>query len=686
MPSVTGLEQESICGPVGNFSSGPVSFLRMHPLQTFFVERALIIAIVFFFVSVHPANAQHWQRLGPPGGNVISLAAAEDGTVYLGTPDGHVFVSSDLGDHWQLRGRVGTRFDGVVQKIIADKENPARLLAAIWYLDSTQGGGVFESLDGARHWSLTGLSGEPVRVLENSESDPHVWLAGTRTGIFRSRDGARTWESITPAGNTELQKIDSLAVDPSNPQIIYAGTYHLPWKTSDGGKSWSSIASGMIDDSDIMSLRIDAKDRRRIFSSACSGIYRSDDAGLSWTKLQGIPYASRRTQQIVQDSGDPRTLYAATTQGLWRSTDSGESWNRITPRETVANAVLVLPASGKNRLLVGTESQGVLRSDDAATSFASSNEGFLHHVITSLAADPRDPSHLLVLLTDASGKLMETRDAGASWSELPAPVPSKTPSQVFSSSSGWWVAVAEGGLARRDFGDGSWSAVKFRETIRGATARKRAGRPGRTQSSPRSKIVLPRVASLLQSSEKIIVVSHDGIWMAGRDHSEITRVPAEGLPRAVKYLSPASQNSFYAVADGSLWSGCFDALNWKQLPAPQNAGAILWIVENATTEVPVRVLGTQRGVFLAASGGGWHLLSNGLPAIPSLPVVISATHWLIAMSNGGTYQSGDFGESWQRMNTDAEPGRVTLVIPAEENSFFVASQSEGILRFSQSWR
>ena len=88
----------------------------------------------------------------------------------------------------------------------------------------------------------------------------------------------------------------------STPEIIYVGTYHLPWKTLDGGKTWSSIASGMIDDSDVMSLHIDAKNPRRIFSSACSGIYRSDDAGLSWTKLQGIPYASRRTQQIVQDT------------------------------------------------------------------------------------------------------------------------------------------------------------------------------------------------------------------------------------------------------------------------------------------------------------------------------------------------------------------------------------------------
>jgi photosystem II stability/assembly factor-like uncharacterized protein len=206
MSGVTGLAEKLISGPDGNFSSGPVSFQRMRLLPPCFAQPALLVAILFS--CLHPAQAQNWNRLGPPGGNVISLAASSDGTVYLGTPDGHVFASTDRGEHWQLRGRAGTRLDGVVQRILADKENPARLLAAVWYQDPAQGGGIFESLDGARHWSLAGLSGEAVRALEHSESDPSVWVAGTRRGVFRSRDGARTWESITPAGNAELQSID----------------------------------------------------------------------------------------------------------------------------------------------------------------------------------------------------------------------------------------------------------------------------------------------------------------------------------------------------------------------------------------------------------------------------------------------------------------------------------------------
>ena len=628
-----------------------------------------------------------------------------------------VFASADHGEHWQIRGRAGSRLDGVVQKIVPDSENPARLLAAVWYQDSAKGGGVFESFDGARHWTPSGFTGKAVRALENSESDPRVWFAGTaRDGVFRSLDGAHTWQRITSADNSELQSIDSLAVDPSNPQIVYVGTFHLPWKTLDGGKTWTSIASGMIDDSDIMSLRIDTRQPRRIFSSACSGIYRSDDAGGSWTKLQGIPYASRRTQQIVQDHGDPHVLYAATTQGLWRSADSGENWNRITNRETAVNGVLVLPLPGKTRLLIATEADGVMRSDGGASSFTGSNQGFLHRVIDSLAADPHDSSHLLARLEGSSSKLMETYDAGASWTALP-PVQSdatqsKTPLHLYSSTSGWWVSFAEGGLAHRDFPANIWTSVnlpepsreqlrkksrrelsekyrdKFRETTPAPSSSHTAvvshatSRCSRTRSAPRTKIIWPPVTALLEFSHKLLAATDDGIWMADRHQTNFTRVQAKDLPRQVTYLSPASGNSLYAIADGLLWTGDLDASSWKQIPAPQDGGQILWIAEIANAGTAVRLAGTERGVFRASSGADWHLLSNGLPAISSQPISISRGRWLVAMSNGGSYLSVDFGKSWDRGDTDSEQGRVTAVLPTGENSFFIASQSEGLLRLT----
>ena len=339
------------------------------------------IGILLIVGSSASAVAQTWSRLGPEGGMVISLGAS-GAALYLGTADGHVFASEDGANTWEPRGRVGTRTDAVVTRLVVDARDKKRVFAAVWYQAPGAGGGVFQSEDEGRSWRLAGLEDEAVRALEIAPSQPAVLIAGTRSGVFRSRDGGTKWERISPPGDAELRNVDSLAIDPENPEIIYAGTYHLPWKTTDGGATWKPIPSGLIDDSDIMSLRIDTTNPQRVYLSACSGIYRSENQGAQWTKLQGIPYTARRTQVIVQDPGSPKLLYAGTTEGLWVTRDGGESWKQTTPTDWVVNAIVVLAAGGgrPGRVAIGTE-QGIRVSDDAGESFEPANRGFAHAVV-----------------------------------------------------------------------------------------------------------------------------------------------------------------------------------------------------------------------------------------------------------------------------------------------------------------
>src|SRR5256885_2129901 len=395
--------------------------------------RVLRVCGAIFFVLlavVVRSNGQTWERLGPAGGNVISLVVAADGAVYIGTPDGHVFASRDRGEHWQLRGRAGdssdgrfeSHLDGVVQRIVADKMRPERLLAAVWFQDPAQGGGVFESTDGARHWKLIGLGKEAVRALERSDSDPRVWVAGTRTGTYRSTDDAHTW------------------------------------------------------------------------------------------------------QRIVQDPKDARILYAATTQGLWQTTDSGANWKRVTPRETVASAVVVLTAGNSTRILAGTEAQGILRSDDGASSFHDSNGGFSHRVIASIAAAPRDPSHFLARLEDSRGELFESRDGGTSWTKFSTAGLTKPVAELYGSSSGWGMSFADGGLAQFDSAKGKWRSVLFGEAaLHIPPAFGRAGARATARSAVRMRVLLPRVTAFVEFSGKILVGSEDGLWTGAVGDSEFHR-------------------------------------------------------------------------------------------------------------------------------------------------------------------
>lgn len=618
------------------------------------------------FAGTNP-ETRAWERVGPPGGMVISMAAAADGTVYLGTPDGHIFASANRGERWEVRGRAGGRLDGVVQELIPDARDAKRLLAAVWFREAADGG-VFESGDGARNWKPAGLGDEAVRALVQSASDPKVWVAGTRRGVFRSDDDARSWQRITSADDPELQTVDSLAIDPVDPRTIYVGTYHLPWKTTDGGKTWKAISAGMIDDSDVMSLRIDARDPKRIFSSACSGIYRSDDSGASWIKLQGIPYSSRRTQQIVQDPADYKTWYAATTEGLWTTSDYGETWKRITGRETNANAVLVMPDGTGKRVLAGMDAQGVLRSDDGGNSFVPSNGGFSHRVILSIAADLHDPD-LLLVRAEGYGTLLRSEDGGRNWRNVPATPSGKTVDRVFASAGGWWVTFFEGGLARLDAGGGSWRLSSFRETVpRPATARR-----GRAVV----RNVNSRVSLVIEAAGRAFVATDRGFWQSGESNTEFRRATGRKVPaQPVSYLAADGAGALYAIAGGEVWS---DSLgNWNRIALDTaKSGAPLWVAEDEQDKQ--LVIGTPHGVLVGRANGMWRLAANGLPSIGSVAPAFSGERCLISMDNGSLYMSSDGLKTWRRIEADAERGRVGAVLTVRQGRFLIASEQEGIL-------
>jgi len=625
---------------------------------------AFFLAALLF--SSGPVYAQRWERLGPPGGMVISLAAAADGTVYLGTPDGHIFASSDHGEHWELRGRAGGRLDGVVQRIVPDVRDAKRLLAAVWFREVAKGG-VFESDDAGKSWRLVGLGEEAVRALEQSVSDPKVWVAGTRTGVFRSADDGQNWQQITQVDDAELLNVDSLAIDPRDARTIYVGTYHLPWKTTDGGKTWNSISAGMIDDSDIMSLRIDTANPRRIFSSACSGIYRSEDGGATWTKLQGVPYSSRRTQQIVQDPTDYRTLFAATTEGLWTTSDSGETWKRITARDTDASAVVVLPGPKGKRVLAGTSAQGILRSDDGRYTFADSNEGFSHRVIAAAALDRES---VLIRAEGYGNKLLQSDDGGKTWRDFGGSAPPKKVEKIYSTPSGWWVSFGEGGLARFDAPKQVWRPLVFREE---------PPRPKRRESLHRlvGRVVAPRVRSLVVAHGETFVGTENGLWQLMSGALEFRRVATRILPASVTYLSSTSTGMLLAVAGGALWQD--DGGNdWKQMETSTTGRGLLWVLEREVAGHEVWLLGTQNGIF-AQNSGAWRLLSNGLPAIGSAVPAISGTRCLLAMSNGGLYESVGGLTTWRTVDSEAEKGMVSSVFAAGREGFVVASRQEGVL-------
>src|SRR6202166_486570 len=286
--------------------------------------RRSVILLGLILLFSFSASAQTWRQVGPPGGDVESLAAAPGNarTLFLGTSDGHVFGSRDGGERWELLGRIGEHHDDVIMSMIVDARSASTLYATSWTLTS-HGGGVYRSADKGHTWQLIGLEGRTVRAIAIAPSSPDTLVAGATDGVYRSEDSGKHWIRISPENHEDLRNFDSVAIDPHDPNTIYAGTYHLPWKTVDGGKTWAPIHQGMVDDSDVMSITIDQNNPSQVFARARSGIYHSSDGGATWSNYKGIPNDARRTVHNRQDPNRPLTVYSATTEGLWKTSDDG---------------------------------------------------------------------------------------------------------------------------------------------------------------------------------------------------------------------------------------------------------------------------------------------------------------------------------------------------------------------------
>lgn len=610
------------------------------------------------------AGAQNWRPLGPTGGEVFSLAMDQHNpkTIYLGCADGHIFVSHDGGDHWQILARAGTSQNAVVSTIVVDASHPQRLYASTWTRElHGEGGGVFRSTDAGLHWTSAGLDGHAIRALVQAPSDPKELAAGALDGVFLSRDEGASWRRISPANDAELHNIDSIAIDPENPQVIYAGTFHLPWKTTDGGAHWFPIHSGMIDDSDVFSLLVDRETPQRVFASACSGIYRSENGGASWIKIQGIPFSARRTHIVLQDPSRPEIVYAGTTEGLWKTADGGSNWALVTPANWVINSMVIEPGSG--RVVIGTDQMGVLASDDGGQFFQVSNSGFNHRQITALAADPRRPGHLFAALANAPETMMETGDNGRTWFPMGGELTSTDILAAYASPEGWLVALKRGGLVLYSRRRREWRALG-----QGGKA------GGQTLRAVVNGLALTRARWFAATSRGLFVSSDSGeSWAAMRLSG--SRLPAEAV------VASSDGHTLWVVSSGGMLYSNNSGATWRWRDLPIQSSGVIGLQSGGGG---LLLASSERGLYISRDdGAAWTLAGHGLPASPPQDLAVDGAEWFATMRDGGIYVSRDAGSTWMRAEGTFAEGLFPVVLKDEAaHGVYAASATEGVYLFS----
>jgi photosystem II stability/assembly factor-like uncharacterized protein len=659
---------------------------RMNTRLSLAKNSSIGVLALLVLCAASSASAQLWRSAGFAGGDVRALASdpRDPNVVYLGTTDGHIFGSHNAGVSWKLLGLAGKNSNAVVTALIIDPRDSSEIYASTWTRESAgEGGGVFVSRNSGATWRESGLGAHAVRALAQAPSDSNVLVAGALDGVFISRDAGLNWTRATPAGDEELRNFDSLAIDPRNPDVIYAGTFHLPWKTIDGGKHWIPVHDGMIDDSDVLSLAIDATNSERIFASACSGIYRSDAAGALWEKIAGIPYASRRTLVIRQDPARPAVLYAGTTEGLWKSSDAGASWARMSPANWIINAMILEPdrdssqlnstATSASRLLIGTEQQGVLASDDGGFHFQAANDGFYHRRVVSVAVDSQDPQRVAVVLANAPEAVLLSEDGGMNWAAMDSGLAPGSVRSIFYTPIGWLAALNAGGLARYNGARKTWrsSGIFLRSS---ATLQP----PGAAEPSG---IAIPVVNDFYVSRMGWLAATERGLFTSqdlGKTWVSLPFAPTDFPVQSVRSSQDgktirivSSHGMVFSDDAGHSWS-------WHDLPF-ESGGALKleWADESTLLAI------AQTGVYISRdSGANWVKEQAGLPGARAQELLLRPGLWLASMESAGLYLSTNDGASWSPVKSRDENGSAdefpVLVAVGKAQTVLAGSASEGL--------
>jgi photosystem II stability/assembly factor-like uncharacterized protein len=382
-----------------------------------FLIAALSFLQYFPFIAFSESNSLpvHIEQMGPFGGDVRSLLldSRRSGTVFLGTSNGKIFRSTDGGSTWApLNPGLGP-YEYVVDTLVQHPKEKDHLYAGAWDLHS-DGGGLFESRDAGLSWKrvMLPLPYSAVRGLSICRNHPERMLIGTLSGAYVSADGGSTWLNV---GGSDLQKAESVAIDPVNYRFLYVGTWRLSYRSTDFGKTWIRIERGMALDSDVFSISVSKHNPEIVYSSACSGVYRSLNHAQSWTRLKLLSDRFTIRAGVVDiDPVDANIVYSGTTEGLFVSKNEGQTWSRLTPGDVIVNAIQIDPGNNL-RILIGTEYHGILLTNDGGRSWKESNNGFIHKQVSWIAPDSAVSGSFVAGVQSGGGGLYRYSGQDKSW-------------------------------------------------------------------------------------------------------------------------------------------------------------------------------------------------------------------------------------------------------------------------------
>jgi photosystem II stability/assembly factor-like uncharacterized protein len=158
-------------------------------------------------------------------GNITTISESPKarGTIYVGTDDGNVQMTTDGGGHWtDLTNRFAMTQTRYVSKVYASRHDARTAYVAFdGHWDDDEKPYLFKTIDGGATWTSIASDlpdWKPVKTFEEDPRNGNLLFAGTEFGLYWTTDGGRHWSAAT--GNIPPVMIDRIIVNPKNNDLI----------------------------------------------------------------------------------------------------------------------------------------------------------------------------------------------------------------------------------------------------------------------------------------------------------------------------------------------------------------------------------------------------------------------------------------------------------------------------------
>ena len=342
-------------------------------------------------------GAGNWTQEAPDTVGLVADLAFATAPIAV-SPQTGVLSRSGAGNWLSSNGGLNA---GEITTLYVDPQTSGRYLAGI------DGLALVETTDGGQTWQ--GAAGDfaddaPVRHLTPSPFVANRVLAA-QGDVYLSDDRGQSWRNLDPM-NLVSDDIRGMVVIDTNTVLVAtggAGVMRGDFSNLDA-VAWSSENTGL-DNLLLNGIAHDPSTGEVLVGTFGDGVFRSASGagGINWSRVADNGGSRVFVLHLSLDADAGYAYFVASGGAIFRLDlqAPGNSFERLSENLDATSNVRLFAPSGTNRLVAGTDAQGMFYSDDHGESWLPLGNLF-PFPLNALLEDPHQPGHYLAATAGAS--------------------------------------------------------------------------------------------------------------------------------------------------------------------------------------------------------------------------------------------------------------------------------------------